>query len=597
MKRLILTVLFFFALGLNLARAVADLPSAQKPADQWQENVNVGVPGGIIAARASYTMYVNAYTGELGAGGTYGGTLATRDGTTDDAPAIQAMLTSCPNGKYVYCPGSGYRLESTLAVVGQTIFYDGNQYVRSVGIVGTYYPGGPMTFNYYGGGNVISFDPYGQYGSETMAIASGNTRGSTSLVLTGLSTTCKMPLSGAPLTVLVRRVTSEAYAGFPAGALTQANGQGHTYATSQLVNVTAINTGTNTITFNPALNEGYASDDVVIGINMPYRCFLENLGIETKVDTGSHTIRFFCANQCWATNVHSKMTGRHHFSLYTTMYSEIRKCIAESGWDHQSDKSYGFIPYSRSCNNLIEDNIGINLRHCTIVEYGGQGNVFGYNYSHDPIGGDEDYVTEDMSLHGGMPKWTLFEGGVTSKITFDRAVGASDHNTAFRNQVKRKTANPVALVAAFASDIQQWNYHAFLWGNAYEAPASGYNPVQYGDRRWDSNQDNPTADTEAFDTASLHGEYILLGGFDNATTSTTWDMSYANSLPNSFYRGTSATAPSWWDGGPYPSIGVDLIDHYGENPAFRRYFNTLVPSGPTVSVGTVNVTGTVQKVP
>jgi hypothetical protein len=130
------------------------------------------------------------------------------------------------------------------------------------------------------------------------------------------------------------------------------------------------------------------------------------------------------------------------------------------------------------------------------IEYGGQGNVFGYNYSFDPINSDRgagrdaematDYLMGDVLTHGGNARWNLWEGNVVATIRFDAVLGGGDFNTAFRNRVQRKGL-PSTVVACFGSDIQWNNLNENLVGNVYEAPPADH-PTPL--RRWGTNQDS-----------------------------------------------------------------------------------------------------------
>ena len=61
------------------------------------------------------------------------------------------------------------------------------------------------------------------------------------------------------------------------------------------------------------------------------------------------------------------------------------------------------------------------MRHALILEYGGCGNVYAYNYSKDPVNWYEedrglnttDWLMSDMSLHGGHPYMTRNNKGFT----------------------------------------------------------------------------------------------------------------------------------------------------------------------------------------
>ena len=72
-----------------------------------------------------------------------------------------------------------------------------------------------------------------------------------------------------------------------------------------------------------------------------------------------------------------------------------------------------------------------------LVQAGGNGNVFSYNYSRNPHRSEwpHDYAS-DLCLHGNYPFANLFEGNVVYNAQIDNSHGISGHlNTLFRNSV------------------------------------------------------------------------------------------------------------------------------------------------------------------
>lgn len=535
-------------------------------------------------------MHVNMLTGEMGGQsgsptfgpGTYTGDLCVADGTTDNAAAINAAVQSCPDGQYVYFPAGEYRLDSQIFRQGPNVENENVPFsiiIRGAGsdpVTGT-------RFKYHGASSsFLTFTVVGPINSLTKPVVSGVARGSTQIVIGSSS-----PYIGPNMAICVRRDNDDS--GLIAGVQTHydspANVQLH--VASQMVRVTSVVGGT-TINFTPALNEDYPAPTIMFGYSFPYRCGLEDFYVEVMQDTNKHTMEMFLPVQCWVKNVHSKKAGRWHVHLASALECEVRECYFEGAWTVGGDHGYGAGLYTYACNNLVENNRMKNLRHAIIVEFGGQANVFGYNYSHEPVNDTSDYLTEDMDLHGGSPRFNLFEGNVGSRIALDRALGGSDRNTFFRNQVTRKSSAGY-VVGNFGTDIQMWQYEAHLIGNCYEAPPGGYNapgyvltgdPLTEGMRRWGTNQDdNSVIDADSEGTTFLHGEY------DINTDTLNWDSGTADhDLPNSFYL---TSQPSWWDGGVWPAVGPDLADKFGENPAYRTYHDSLIGGGgsPTYSVG------------
>ena len=103
------------------------------------------------------------------------------------------------------------------------------------------------------------------------------------------------------------------------------------------------------------------------------------------------------------------------------------------GYDHGSDHSYGIFLFGWNSDHLVENNVIHRCRHALILEGGGSGNVFGYNYAVGSLTGpDKNWLAEDMATHGAHPFMNLFEGNVVGKLSFDNTWGSSSHNTTFR---------------------------------------------------------------------------------------------------------------------------------------------------------------------
>ncbi len=488
------------------------------PASGWTGNV--GVPGGIPT---NYTMFCNVRTSIPGTS-----LLALGNGVADDSPAINFAINKCPNGEYVYIPTGNYRLNENLVRTGVDNF-KGTVSPFSIEIKGD---GPAQTRLYYYGssGSAIEFHPFAGENAVTMSISGGDARGSTQLQLGSISSSLVVGLYA-----VVHRTNAEATDGNDPSYMID--------SASQIVGITAINQSTHTISFTPALNEAYKSDFVTTGVAPPYRCGVQDLYIEDMANQDGDNIYINFGMECWIKNVESNNTAHWHFDLQACARCEIRECVVHDGWNAGGDHDYGAGLFQYSCNNLIEDNIFYRCRHAMPMEYGGQGNVFGYNYSYDPVNSDlgaslldelnTDYLMGDELNHGGDMRWNLREGNVAATIRFDCALGGSSYNTVFRNLITRRGLAPV-VVANFGSDIQKWNYYENLVGNVYEAPPLG---VICPLRRWGTNQDNASViDPESEATALIDGEY------DSTSFSTHWASS-DQTLVASYYL---TAKPAWF---------------------------------------------------
>lgn len=528
----------------TLQLKAASIPSDRLPASGWSGNV--GIPGGIPT---DYSQFCNVRVKIPGSN-----LIAKGDGVTDDTAAIQAAVSLCPDKQYVYVPAGNYKLTSQIARQGVNN-YDNVQHPFSIVIRGD---GPSLTkfYSYSSSGSIFAFSPAISQGAGATAITSGNTRGSTAIV------TSNVPggwLQAGRYMVILRGNTAS-------GAVNAASYM--TDAASQIVKVLAVDPAAKKVTFTPALNEGYSGDRYGVSISPPYRCGLENMYIERVAGYGgSHNILISSGEECWVKNVESYNAQKWHVRLERSANCEIRECYTHDGPSGGGDSIYGFGLYQWSCNNLVENNIGKHCRHTLILEYGGQNNVFGYNYSLEPINENQlttDYLMGDIINHGES-RYNLWEGNVAATIRFDGVLGGGLYNTAFRNRIQRKGL-PSTYVACFGSDVQRWNYYTNLVGNIYEVPPTKYSgPV----RRWGTNQDDAsTIDAKSQSTAYLDGEVDLVSG------STVWNSS-DHSLPDSYYL---KSKPSFLaDTLTLPLFGPDTVSTLPSAlTAVSRYLTTQI---------------------
>jgi len=543
----------FFAVVLTsllLQDAAAAIPPDRLPPAGW----NAGIPGGIPT---NYTMFCNVRVAIPGTS-----LVAKGDGVTDDAPAIQAAVNACPNGKYVYIPEGNYRLNSGISRSGKFGQYNIPQpfsiVIRGDG------PDKTRLRCYSDRDNIISFGAAG--GVSGWYGVTGVARGSTNLVVKDSRFPPAQSLPAGKWVVISRNnATSNATNGVP------------TYMTStasQIVKIITRN-GTN-LTIWPPINESYPGT-IANASAQPFRCGIEDLYVERAVSAGMHNIVLSSAEECWVKNVESVNPRKWNIRLQTSAGCEIRRCILRGTSNGGGDSGYGVGMFAYSCNNLVEDNIAERCRHSFIIEYGGQNNVFGYNYSFDPINENQDrtdYLMGDLCLHGGVPRFNLFEGNVAATIKFDRVLGGNEMNTVFRNQIQRKGI-PATYVACMGSDIQRWNYDNSLVGNVYEKPPERY---PYPLRRWGTDQDNGTNPDLLVEPSTL-----LDGEVDIQAGRTIWKNG-PRALPTSLYL---QSKPAWWDGGAWPAIGPDVVPATGANPAYRRWHSRtaqVAPPGPPSGV-------------
>lgn len=140
---------------------------------------------------------------------------------------------------------------------------------------------------------------------------------------------------------------------------------------------------------------------------------------------------------CGIREIESAFTAGIHVYLYGATHCEVRDSYFHHAHDYgEGGHGYGVDCAHHATENLIENNIFEGLRHSMVVQVGASGNVFGYNYSVDPISSD-GIPLPDVVLHGHYPNYNLFESNVVQHIAIGDYWGpAGSGNTFFRNIVE-----------------------------------------------------------------------------------------------------------------------------------------------------------------
>ena len=200
----------------------------------------------------------------------------------------------------------------------------------------------------------------------------------------------------------------------------------------------------NVITFTTSFNFSYQPElnPVIRPIKLVKNIGFENLYFEKMVAGGS-TFFFQNASYCWLRGVESYHTRECHVDISRCLGMEIRECFFHRSFDYGGGGSgYGVNCSHHTSGCLIENNVFDSLRHAMLVQVGASGNVFGYNYSLNPIQGsgeinlNQGWIPPDVSIHGHYPYMNLFEGNYVNEIGIGDYWGpAGRGNTYFRNRV------------------------------------------------------------------------------------------------------------------------------------------------------------------
>lgn len=555
---------------IGLTRLRADVIPVDRlpPAGRWDRNM-VGVQGGI----PNYTViFANVKDAPYNAVG---------DGVSDDTQAIQAAVAACPNGQVVYIPEGTYLLKDQIYVLTKNF--------RSIVIRGAGPGKTKLLFSLTNSTNCITFN--GDSLTAQRNVIAGYQRGSTQIQLDG-----DTPYQAGTVMYL--------FQGNGAGDMwLAAQGNAPDGCIHQSFNVVAADRTNHIYTVDrPVYYAGYTTDTSV----SPYLqagfadmfaewCGIEDLYLENTAPKGGANIFFQGSRNCWVKNVESAKCSGWNIRFQYSRNCEVRQCLIHDGWNGGGDTMYGVGFYKMNCDNLVEDNIFYHCRHSMLTEYGNQGNVFGYNYSFDPMNEAQlgtDFLMGDMIAHGGLPMFTLYEGNVTARLSFDYELGGNRNLTAFRNWIQRQSLNVVNSKRAV--DIARNGLYNNIVGNilltagqtvaAYDMNSTdtAYDGVRRYGFSTDGDINTANVDTRVSATTLYHmnWDFVYQGSvnyYDPSVSDTT--------LPNSYYY---TSKPSWWPAGlAWPAIGPDLSNKTGGNPAYLRWqqMNTGTahqrPSAPT----------------
>lgn len=448
MKKLIALIVFLAAV---VGVRSADLIPAANLID-WTPGVATGVPGGIPTTR---TMYVNAKTGALGAGGTYGGTLAAGDGSTDDTAAITAMIAACPANKYVYLPASTYRCDGTIfiGVSGS----DDNVTLKGDGET-TIIDSRTNVAIQVGPGNGFGFA-----GSSVAdrTVSAGLTKGSTSLTIGSTST-----LTAGQMVMINQDIDS---------SVPEVSVFAYRFLTKQVVKVVAVTNGT-TFTISPALYDGYGSGSVTVVVyslnEHATGVGIEDLLIEKEnAADGSNGVNFSQTYASWIKGVRVRHCKNYPFSIVDSLQSEIRRSFADARAGGGTNGAG--ILLSVSSGVLIEDNIVVDNFPDMEVNSGASGNLISRNYT---------YGTNFLdSNHNPQNRFNLYEGNSVNGFKSDGYFGGEQYGIYFNNK------------ARFASLYRFTRNHSII-GNVFgqTAAANAYGYPNFGNDSYSGTADYPS---------------------------------------------------------------------------------------------------------
>lgn len=412
-----------------------------------------------------------------------------------------------------------------------------------------------------------------------------------------------------------------------------------TYFMSQVAQITNI-TGSGPYTINlsrPLYYTFQSSFSPVIGAMTNYQLHqgVESLIIADVAGTpSSRTVPNINAQgwiESWVKGVqiYNVSFGNNEYGIFCQFGcygNEFRDSYIHYGGGSGSNgggANYCFGLLASNSDNKLENNICREDRHALVLEGGGSGNVFLYNYVDDMYdasvpGSTDAFINNIRGTHGAHPYMNLWEGNIGSSFMADFIHGSSSHNVLFRNWfwgdstgnrfdwASDGAAGTLYNYTAFELDYDSHYYAAVgnvlgmpsgallgpyhaNWAAGIVAPSgcagrqgSASNPYAYGPMGCDNNggTDTPTGaqDTSVRSTAIFHGNY------DYVTNGVAyWDGGSNHTLSSSLYY---SSKPAFFGSCTWPAFGPDLSPITNTVPAIARYQGSSscgTTTGPTTA--------------
>jgi hypothetical protein len=545
---------------------------------------------------------------------------ADNTGVSNASSAIQSALDACGsdgNCDVVYLPAGTY-------LVNGTIRPPSNVTIRGAGKDSTNWQiGTSISTSIWVGDQYDDRVPDDSY-FTTMNISSGYTKGSTSVVMSGDAESVFRVGDTAIISQLDETVADgrNPLISWNSSQWCGEYAFGSSYGTppvstgrrsiGQIVEITAINTGTETITFEPELAYTYESKwdpeltpagydrvspsnwDVIkyVGIE-DMRIY--RTGAASNNVLGAHVL-FRGAAYSWLKDCELELGDRRIINIWRS----FRIVVKGSYWHHAVSYSSGGRGYlldltQYSSSNLIENNIGLYGNMVLNMSNPGHGNVIAYNYLDGSIQTEaSQWQNVTAQPHCMHPMYTLFEGNDAGKLGADGYWGSSSHFVYLRNRIRSDDEypeNPLKSddIQPLASLMHIHFPYATIVGNVlglssfphgggfdgYERQGGGWPPFN---DRYVYLTTQTDDDLNGTNTWIRHGNYDYYNNdviWCNETGGNCYGGSQDQDLPDSLYL---TGKPSWWedesDAGkcrPWPSIGPDVDGYATDIPAKDRY--------------------------
>lgn len=410
---------------------------------------------------------------------TYTGVTCTglhNDGSTDDGPGIQACINSLSSGQAAVIPaGTKYYVNSTVRLKSNTVLrgaqaQGGPPFLPTASsgetriVLGSSGYLTTQNFSFTGG----SLYPPTSYGSSslpnTCTLSGTPQKGTTSLTSSSADSNCKLS-AGTWIIVYGNDDLTLATPNGEDGFCQWCGMNQGAYVQTQIVQVTGLVSGSggSGSVFNiskPLYYTPQTAPQTVTApngsgtvtepagakytiINFPtQKAGYENLRVDgSQHDTGANRLILLqgCL-ECWVKNVETYDTGSNSLSAHVETDMSYGAEIRDSAFHDQrsgaSGAGYGIYFQFVNSDHKVENNIVYHSRHGLIMQGGGSGIAWLYNYDDDGYTDDLTYFASSRTSHGAHPFFSLYEGNIIKHMTADDFSGTSSHHVFFRNWIR-----------------------------------------------------------------------------------------------------------------------------------------------------------------
>jgi hypothetical protein len=337
----------------------------------------------------------------------------------------------------------------------------------------------------------------------------------------------------------------------------------------------------------------------------------EDLSIDLRaasITSSQSNIGISGAKNSWLKGIRSVQGDRSHAQIYQSVGITIRDSYFY-GIGSGESTSYGIETYSASSNLLIENNMFQHVTNPLIINDGGSGSVFGYNYSIDNYRSTPtDLMVATFQVHSPGTGMILIEGNDGLAAAADNWYGTVHFVTMLRNHLYGDIYNnPVKSSQTWIMQIAAYSRFFNFIGNVlgrsgYYSAYESSNYTQCGAKDiWCLGYSHATGsltDAETKPRAMRWGNYDTVTGTSRflANEVPSGLSQFANpvpanqNLPASFYL---ASKPSFFKDVAWPAVGPDVTSgnisgyagHANKIPARLCWENSTIDS----AYGSLNI--------